>query len=341
MSVEEKELQKLEQVKHIGPKTARTLLLDKKITFERLATMRPGELSSILNISKKLAKEVIIEAKHLMFKKLDFMNAQDYQRKVDETRWYLSTGSQEIDDLFGGKGIPSCSTLGLSGPSSTGKTQILLQLTLNTVLQDKYAVFIETEAGTFSLSRLMEMAENRKVADRFDPRKIIVVPAHQIKEPYSQFVAYEFIRQKAKELKLDIGLICVDSFTAKFRRFYGGREMFPDRSSELARHIDFLEDWIKETNSIVALSCQVMEVPDTEGTVYALLRFGSRYVPWGGHSLIHNIAFWFSLLEVKRNLWKAFLWDSSYRPRGEAFFLITKKGIESPKTTKIKGLDAK
>jgi len=50
MSVEEKELQKLEQVKHIGPKTARTLLLDKKITFERLATMRPGELSSILNI---------------------------------------------------------------------------------------------------------------------------------------------------------------------------------------------------------------------------------------------------------------------------------------------------
>ena len=333
LSEEEKE--KLVQISGIGPKTADKLLKN-KITLNKLATMRPDELASILKIGRGVAKKVIINAKSLQFKEWKFMTAKEYEEERDKNTFYLSTGAKKVDRLLSYKGgLPSRTLMGLIGPIATGKTQFIYQLLYNAVVKhEKYAVFVETEEGTFSLKRLKEMARAR--GDTFDGDKVIIYPAERIADSHTQYSAYEFVREGCRERKLDVGFWGVDSFNSLILGEYAGREMFPERSEEIRRHLYYLKEIAKEFNCCMAITCQGGQAPGRDaGELEIIKRFGLNYYPTGGTALLHNVPIWLSLNEVKKNLWRAYMFDNSLRPRGSGEFIISEKGIEDVVEKKV------
>lgn len=317
----EKQIEELIKVEGVGRVTAQKLL-DKNVPLERLGIIRPEEVATILGITEKKARDMVLSAKGFLFGKLEVFTGASYKEWQDENIEWLSTGSTELDKVLGG-GVKTMNSYGLGGPASTGKSQMINQVIVNCIKSGREVIYIETESGTFSPKRLVEMG-----GKDFPLEKILLIPSTKIGNPYLQFTAYEFARYKAREKNLKPGLIAIDSFTAKFRRSYGDRSTFPDRAREMGRHLDYLEDMTKEFNAILMVTCQVGEKPvSPQEQSLEKMRYGTQYYPYGGHILLHTLNFWLSLIQVKTDVYKAILWDSSEEPRGNCTFGIDKGGI--------------
>lgn len=74
--------------------------------------------------------------------------------KSCHTRSYIKTGSQDLDQLFGGKGIETKAVTQFYGQSATGKTQIChtLSVTVQQLRAGYKSIYIDTE-GTFRTER--------------------------------------------------------------------------------------------------------------------------------------------------------------------------------------------
>jgi len=259
---QESRLEALKQVKGVGP-TAAKKLLSEGYTLFRLSHADPEKIAEILGVSNKKAQEIVNSAKEqLIGDQLPKpTTAKDYEQFLDERIIWFSSGSKRIDEIVGG-GFRSSSTVGLSGPQATGKTQMILTTITDCICnKGKYAMLIETELDTFDPKRPEQIAMARGWIDKYDPEKLIVVDAYKVKDVATQFYYYEVLYDMAKEHDWDVGVIAVDSFTAMFQRKFKGRETFGDRKRELGRHLSFLEDMAKEFNATVMLTCQVIEVP--------------------------------------------------------------------------------
>lgn len=317
-------------VKGIGDKTVEKLSEGGIKTLEQLSVMRPDELKGILNISLKQAKEIILNAKSVSFSDMELLTAEDYETKVKNTIRFIKTGSEKLDEILGG-GWRSQSTHGFYGPFSTGKTQIVDTAVVNCVADGLYALFVETETNTFNTPRLQEIAMKRGL--EIDLSKVIVYPAIRIGTIFAQFKAYEFLMNQAEKNQWNVGLVAVDSFSAKFRRAYSGREMYPERAQEFGRHLDFLEEMGKKLNAAILLTFQVGVTPDDANQKGDMMRYDSQYYPYGGTLVLHNVNTWLSLNQVKggaksMDIYESNLVDSSYLPKASCQFIITERGVE-------------
>jgi RecA/RadA recombinase len=67
----------------------------------------------------------------------------------------IKTGLEKLDNLLGG-GIRNGTITDIFGASSTGKTQLALQIMVNTLLEGG-TVFYQDTTGTFRPERLLEL----------------------------------------------------------------------------------------------------------------------------------------------------------------------------------------
>jgi len=79
------------------------------------------------------------------------------------------------------------------------------------------------------------------------------------------------------------------------------------------------------------LTFQVGGVPDESLQHATLAKFGIRKMPSSGDIPLHGVTYWVSLQTIKKNAWKAELFDSPHLPRTESYFVITESGIEDYK----------
>jgi len=338
MASNEALIEELKALPKIGEAAARKLVANEYTVF-RLSHAEPGKIAQILGISVKAAKEIIAAALEAVVNKTGElprpMTASEYQKFLEERLDWYTTGSKQMDEILGG-GLASSSLVGICGPQETGKTQ-MVETTIVDCICNKghHAYFIETELSTVNPMRFEEIAKNRGWIDRWDPEKLHIVSAYQIKNVEMQFYYYEVIYDMAKENGWEGGVLGIDSFNATFKRKFSGRELFPSRSQEFGRHYTFLEDMAKDLNLLIMLTYQVMETPvsptESKGgmdSVKARAEFGTQYIPWGGHSARHPPATWISLEKThSKTIWKAHLFGSSWRPLGECYFQITGKGV--------------
>jgi len=317
----------LEDIKGIGPKTAEKLRDKGILSPIELATMKPEELMDILNITRKQAKDILLDAENkALSKAIRVHTAEEISEYRRRRTQYISTGSTAVDRILGG-GVPTDAITGLMGEFSVGKSQWCYQLAVNMVKMGRRVAWIETEPNTFSSKRLLEIAKYHNV--KLDLNKdIYVIPSKFIFTPHHQYLAYKSLDQKMEKENLDIGLLVVDSFSAKFRQAYSGREMLPDRTWEIAKHIGYLEMLASKYNMAIVITVQVMGVPDIGQQHLSQMKYGFIKRPSGGDFLMHSASIWVSLYQRKTNLWTATVVDSAYLPKDSADFLITKKGIE-------------
>ena len=90
--------------------------------------------------------------------------------RSSHNRVYIKTGSQELDELFGGNGIETKAITQFYGQSATGKTQLCHTLCVTVQqLQTNYkTLYLDTE-GTFRSERIAEIAKARGL----DPNKAL------------------------------------------------------------------------------------------------------------------------------------------------------------------------
>ena len=231
----------------------------------------------------------------------------------------ITTGSQELDNLFGG-GIETGCVVEVFGEFRTGKTQLAHQLCVNVQLPkedgglDGNALYIDTE-GTFRPERIIQMAEGLDLDHKKVLKNIVFGRAynsdHQvllIKE------ATNLIRDK------NIKLIVVDSLIGHFRSEYVGRGTLANRQQTINAH---LHDLLRLTDIFPELSVIVTNQVQSKPDVF----YGNPTVAAGGNIVAHGSTIRVYLRKGKGEQRVAKMVDAPHLPEGEAVFSITENGI--------------
>jgi DNA repair protein RadA len=282
-----------------------------------IAVTSPKELSDVAEIGEATASKIIQAAR----KSADVGSFETGIALLERRSriGYISTGSNNFNELMGGKGFESQSITEFFGEFGSGKTQIVHQMCVNVQLpQEKgglngHVFYIDTE-NTFRPDRIKQMAE------AYDLNLDEVLGNIHVARAYNsshQMLLAEKVNELSKEFPAR--LLIVDSLTSHFRAEFVGRGALADRQQKLNKHMHDLLRWGDLNNGIVLVTNQVSSKPDAF--------FGDPTRPIGGHIVGHTATFRIYLRKSKGSKRIARLIDSPHLPEGEAVFSVTKQGI--------------
>ncbi len=300
----------------VGEATLKKLIKAGFASLESIAYTPP----SIIQAESGLGDKTIAKLIKASMEKLDigFKSAEDVW-EVRKNIARITTGSQELDNLFGG-GIETGCVIEFFGEFRTGKTQIAHQLCVNVQLPREdgglngNALYIDTE-GTFRPERIIQMAEGLDLDHKKVLKNIVFGRAynsdHQIlliKE------ASNLIKEK------NIKLVIVDSLIGHFRSEYVGRGTLANRQQTINTHLhDLLRLTAIFPELCVIVTNQVQSKPD--------VFYGNPTVAAGGNIVAHGSTIRIYLRKGKGEQRVAKMIDAPHLPEGEAVFSITENGI--------------
>lgn len=312
-----KEENKLTDVPGIGPGIATKLEAAGVYDLMGLAVLSPSALSEMAGIGEAVARKAIQSARGMM--NLGFVDGIEFAKKREDI-CHIMTGSRNLDNLLGGKGIETRAMTELYGGFGSGKTQCALTLAVNVQLpKDKggaegKAVIIDTE-GTFRPERIRQIAEGLGA----NPDKVLknILVARAFNSDH-QMLLVDKINEMIKNGE-NIKLVVIDSLTAHFRAEFSGRGQLADRQQKLNRYLHDLMRMAEHHNLSVLMTNQVMANPG--------MMFGDPTTPVGGNIVAHSSTFRLYLRRGKAGSRVAKMIDSPNLPDNEAQFFITERGI--------------
>jgi DNA repair protein RadA len=308
---------KVTDVPGIGPGVAAKLEAAGIYDLMGLAVMSPPSLSETAGVGEAVARKAIQAARNMM--KLGFMSGDEFAKKREDVA-YISTGSQEFNNLLGGKGVETKSMTECYGAFGSGKTQLGLTLAVNVQLPGTQggingkAVFIDTE-GTFRPSRIRQIAEGLGA----NPEKVLknILVARAFNSDH-QILLLDKVTEMIKEGE-PIKLVIIDSLTAHFRAEFAGRGQLADRQQKLNRYLHDLMRLAEHHNLAVYVTNQVMANP--------AMMFGDPTTAIGGNIVGHASTYRIYLRRGKQGSRVAKLIDSPNLPDNECQFYVTEGGV--------------
>ncbi len=308
----------LTDIPGIGPGIAAKLEAAGVYDLMGLAVMSPSALSDLAGIGEAVARKAIQAARSMM--KLGFSDGVEFAKKREDV-YYITTGSQNLNALLGGKGIETKSLTEAYGAFGSGKTQLGLTLAVNVQLPREKggangkAVFIDTE-GTFRPERIRQIAEGMGANSEKVLKNILVARAFNSDH---QILLIDKIAELIKGGE-PIRMIIIDSLTAHFRAEFAGRGQLADRQQKLNRYLHTLMKLAEQHNLAVYLTNQVMANPG--------MLFGDPTTPVGGHIVGHMSTYRIYLRRGKQGSRVAKLIDSPNLPDNETVFFVTLHGVK-------------
>lgn len=315
---EESPDKKLTDVPGIGPGIATKLEAAGVYDLMGLAVMSPPALSEMAGIGEAVARKAIQAARSMM--NLGFVDGTEFAKKRENVS-FITTGSQNLNNLLGGKGVETGSITEAYGAFGSGKTQLALTLAVNTQLPKEQGgvegktIYIDTES-TFRPDRIKQIAEAMGANPEKVLKNILVARAfnsdHQI-----------LLMDKVTEMIKDgepIRLVVIDSLTAHFRAEFAGRGQLADRQQKLNRYLHNLQKLADQHNIAIFVTNQVMANP--------AVMFGDPTTAIGGHILGHASTYRMYLRRGKAGSRVAKLIDSPNLPENEAQFFVTEAGVK-------------
>ncbi|MAH03686.1 DNA repair and recombination protein RadA [Candidatus Pacearchaeota archaeon] len=311
-----KELQ-LTDLPGIGPAVSTKLESAGIYDMMALAVMGPAQLGDAAGISPAVARKAIQAAREVL--DLGFQDGIEYAKKRSNI-FHITTGSKNVNELLGGRGVESKAVTEAFGAFGSSKTQLGLTLAINTQLpEDKggvngKSVFIDTE-GTFRPARIKQIAEGLGL----DPEKVLknIFVARALNSDH-QILLLEKISEMIKDGE-PIKLIIIDSLTAHFRAEFSGRGQLADRQQKLNKYLHNLMRLAEQHNLAIYVTNQVMANPAQ--------MFGDPTTPIGGNILGHFSTYRMYLRRGKKGSRVAKLIDSPNLPDNECVFFVTDNGI--------------
>ena len=308
---------KLTDLPGIGPAVAAKLEAAGVFDLMSLAVMSPNTLADTAGVGSAVARKAIQAARNLL--DLGFQDGIEYAQRR-ENIVNITTGSKNLNELLGGKGIESRAITEAFGAYGSGKTQLGLCLAVYTQLPKENggasgkAVFIDTE-GTFRPSRIKQIAEGLGANAEKVLKNIFVARAFNSDH---QILLLEKVGEMIKKGE-PIKLVVIDSLTAHFRAEFSGRGQLADRQQKLNRYLHDLMKLAETHNLAVYVTNQVMANPAQ--------MFGDPTTAIGGNIVGHASTFRIYLRRGKKGSRVAKLIDSPNLPENEAIFFVSEKGL--------------
>jgi DNA repair protein RadA len=314
---EEKEEPKITDVPGIGPGIAAKLEAAGVYDLMGLAVMSPPSLSEMAGIGEAVARKAIQAARGMM--NLGFIDGMEFAKKREDVS-FITTGSINLNNLLGGKGVETRAMTEAYGAFGSGKTQLGLTLAVNTQLPKDQGgangktVFIDTE-GTFRPERIRHIAE----AIGANPDRVLknILVARAFNSDH-QILLIDKINEMIKNGE-KIKLVIIDSLTAHFRAEFAGRGQLADRQQKLNRYLHNLMKMAEQHNLAVFVTNQVISNP--------AVMFGDPTTAVGGNILGHASTYRLYLRRGKAGSRVAKMIDSPNLPENEAQFYLTQAGI--------------
>ncbi len=314
--ISEKEPQ-LTDLPGIGPAVAAKLESAGIYDLMSLAVMSPAALGDAAGVGAAVARKAIQAARNML--DLGFQDGVEYARKR-ENIFNITSGSKNLNELLGGRGIESRAITEAFGAYGSGKTQLGLSLAVNVQLPAEKGgasgkcVFIDTE-GTFRPARIKQIAEKLGA----NPEKVLknIFVARAFNSDH-QILLLEKIGEMIKNGE-PIKLMIVDSLTAHFRAEFSGRGQLADRQQKLNRYLHDLMKLAETYNLAVYVTNQVMANPAQ--------MFGDPTTAIGGNIVGHASTYRIYLRRGKQGSRVAKLIDSPNLPDNEAMFFVTEAGV--------------
>ncbi len=137
----------------------------------------------------------------------------------------ISTGLKKLDEILKG-GIPSSAITDIYGANGTGKTQLLLQICINSIKNEETVLFLDTTGG-------------------FRPERILEIQKHQnLDLNILDKITISRIRNTSEQINSiknpDLGrfsLIVIDNITDLFSYEYKTEEAIFEKNSLFMRHL--------------------------------------------------------------------------------------------------------
>ncbi len=309
---------KLTDIPGIGPGIALKLEAAGIYDLMGLAVMSPAALSDLAGVGEAVARKAIQAARGMM--KLGFTDGMEFDKRRAEVT-YITTGSKNLNDLFGGKGVESRAITECYGAFGSGKTQLGLTLAVNVQMPKEQggcagkAVFIDTE-GTFRPDRIRQIAEGIGA----NPEKVLknILVARAFNSDH-QILLLDKITELIKEQKEPIKLVIIDSLTAHFRAEFSGRGQLADRQQKLNKYLHHLMKLAEQHNVAIYVTNQVMANP--------AMMFGDPTTAIGGNIVGHASTYRVYLRRGKQGTRVAKMIDAPNLPENEAAFFLTLHGV--------------
>ena len=316
---DEKEKKELELIDlpGIGPAVAAKLENAGILDLMSLAVASPAVVSDASGVSPAVARKAIQAAREML--DLGFQDGIEYAKKRADIS-HITTGSQNFNELLGGKGVESRAITEAFGAYGSGKTQLGLTLAVNVQLPSEKGgvngkcVFIDTE-GTFRPQRIKQISEAMGANPEKVLRNIFVARAFNSDH---QVLLLEKIGEMIKSGE-PIKLLIVDSLTAHFRAEFAGRGQLADRQQKLNRYMHDLMKLAETYNLAVYVTNQVMANPAQ--------MFGDPTTAIGGNIVGHASTYRLYLRRGKQGSRVAKLIDSPNLPDNECIYFVTEAGV--------------
>jgi DNA repair protein RadA len=300
----------------VGEATLKKLIKAGFSSLESIAYTPPKIIQNESGLGDKTIAKLIKASMSQL--KIGFKSAEDvWEFRKNISR--ITSGSQELDDLFGG-GIETGCVVEFFGEFRTGKTQIAHQLCVNVQLPTEdgglngNALYIDTE-GTFRPERIIQMSEGLDLDHKKILKNIIFGRA------YNSDHQILLIKEAANLIKeKNIKLIIVDSLIGHFRSEYVGRGTLATRQQTINTH---LHDLLRLTDIFPELCVIVTNQVQSKPDVF----YGNPTVAAGGNIVAHGSTIRVYLRKGKGEQRVAKMIDAPHLPEGEAVFSITENGI--------------
>lgn len=314
---EESEELGLTSVPGVGPGIAAKLEAAGVYDLMGLAVMSPATLADTAGMSEAVARKAIQAARGMM--KLGFVSGDEFAKSRENVS-YIATGSTNLNNLLGGKGVETKAITEAYGAYGSGKTQLGLTLAVNVQLPKEQggvngkAVFIDTE-GTFRPARIRQIAEGLGA----NPEKVLknILVARAFNSDH-QILLLDKIGEMIKNGE-PIKLVIIDSLTAHFRAEFSGRGQLADRQQKLNKYLHNLMRLAEQYNVAVYVTNQVMANP--------AMMFGDPTTAVGGNIVGHASTYRMYLRRGKQGSRVAKMIDSPNLPENECQFYVTVKGV--------------
>jgi len=300
----------------VGEATLKKLIKAGFSSLESIAYTPPKIIQNESGLGDKTIAKLIKASMSQL--KIGFKSAEDvweYRKNISR----ITTGSQELDDLFGG-GIETGCVVEFFGEFRTGKTQIAHQLCVNVQLPTEdgglngNALYIDTE-GTFRPERIVQMSEGLDLDHKKILKNIIFGRA------YNSDHQILLIKEAANLVKeKNIKLIIVDSLIGHFRSEYIGRGTLATRQQTINAH---LHDLLRLTDVFPELCVIVTNQVQSKPDVF----YGNPTIAAGGNIVAHGSTIRVYLRKGKGEQRVAKMIDAPHLPEAEAVFSITENGI--------------
>jgi len=162
----------------------------------------------------------------------------------------ISTGLQKLDEFLSG-GIPSSVITDIYGANGTGKTQLLLQISINVIKNGGTVLFLDTTGG-FRPERILEMQKNQNL----DFNILDKITVSRITNTSEQINLIKNLKQ------VNFSLIAIDNITDLFSYEYKTEKSIFEKNSLFMKHLHDLSLMAIDNNIPIVITNMIRNIDD-------------------------------------------------------------------------------